>query len=431
MNRLIIILILIFLNNCSFNEGSKIWTKDQIEKNKQEKLKKVFNDNKKIIEEFNSELRLELENIKTNNKIIDNKNNYGSQSYNGDFKKIDSLKFKKLKNVNQLNYHPIFLNEGMIFFENKGTIIKYSEDNKILWKNNHYSKAEKKLFPKLYFIKDNQNLIVADSISKLYSIDINTGNLNWSKYNAYPFNSNIKKYNDKFFIIDYKNTLRCYFINDGSECWNVKTEGSFTLSNTKTSLILVDNKIIFNNSVGEITALNIETGMLLWQLPTQSSNIIYETYNFQTSELVSDGNSIYFSNNKNEFYSIDVNSGSINWINKINSNISPIIIENLIFTVSNEGFLFVIEKNNGNIIRITDAYIQYNKKNRSEIKPIGFAIGNKNLYLTNSDGKIIIVDLSLGDIIKIEKVSGNLVSKPLIFKNNLYLIRNGKIDKYN
>ncbi len=431
MNRLIFLLILIFLNNCSLNEGSKIWTKDQIEKNKQEKLKKVFNENKKIIEEFNSELRLELENIKTNNKIIDNKNNYGSQSYSGDFKKIDSLKFKKLKNINQLNYHPIFLNEGMIFFENKGTIIKYSEDNKILWKNNHYSKAEKKLFPKLYFIKDNQNLIVADSISKLYSVDINTGNLNWSKYNAYPFNSNIKKYNDKFFVIDYKNTLRCYFINDGSECWNVKTEGSFTLSNTKTSLILVDNKIIFNNSVGEITALNIETGMLLWQLPTQSSNIIYETYNFQTSELVSDGNSIYFSNNKNEFYSIDVNSGSINWINKINSNISPIIIENLIFTVSNEGFLFVIEKNNGNIIRITDAYIQYNKKNRSEIKPIGFAIGNKNLYLTNSDGKIIIVDLSLGDIIKIEKVSGNLVSKPLIFENNLYLIRNGKIDKYN
>ena len=144
MNRLIFLLILIFLNNCSLNEGSKIWTKDQIEKNKQEKLKKVFNDNKKIIEEFNSELRLELENIKTNNKIIDNKNNYGSQSYNGDFKKIDSLKFKKLKNINQLNYHPIFLNEGMIFFENKGTIIKYSEDNKILWKNNHYSKAEKK-----------------------------------------------------------------------------------------------------------------------------------------------------------------------------------------------------------------------------------------------------------------------------------------------
>ena len=431
MNRLIYLLILIFLANCSLNENSKIWTKDQIEKKRKENLKKVLSDNKKNIEEFNSELQIDLKNIKINNQFNDNRNNYGSQRYNGDFKKIGSFKFKKLKNVNQLNHHPVFLNDGLIFFENKGTIIKYDNSNKIVWKNSHYLKAEKKIFPRLYFAKHNQNLLVADTISKIYSVDINTGNLNWSKNNIYPFNSDIKTSNNKIFAIDYNNTLRCYFIKDGSKCWDVKTEGSFTLSKSKSSLILVDDKVIFNNSVGEITAVNVETGMLLWQIPTQSSNIIYETYNFQTSELVSDGKSIYFSNNRNEFYSIDTNSGAINWKNEINSNMSPIIIENLIFTISNEGFLFVIEKNNGNIIRITDIYIQYKKKNRSQIKPIGFAIGNKNLYLTNSDGKIIIVDLSLGSIIKIEKVSGNLLSKPLIFENNLYLIRNGTIDKYN
>ena len=88
-----------------------------------------------------------------------------------------------------------------------------------------------------------------------------------------------------------------------------------------------------------------------WQLPTQSSNIINETYNFKISKLVSDGKSIFFSNNKNEFYSIDVKTGVTNWINEINSNLTPIIIGNLIFTVSNEGYLYVIEKNKGNIIR--------------------------------------------------------------------------------
>ena len=41
----------------------------------------------------------------------------------------------------------------------------------------------------------------------------------------------------------------------------------------------------------------------------------------------------------------------LNWINEINSNLTPIIIGNLIFTVSNEGYLYVIEKNKGNIIR--------------------------------------------------------------------------------
>ena len=36
MNRLIYLLILIFLANCSLNENSKIWTKDQIEKKRKE-----------------------------------------------------------------------------------------------------------------------------------------------------------------------------------------------------------------------------------------------------------------------------------------------------------------------------------------------------------------------------------------------------------
>ena len=84
--------------------------------------------------------------------------------------------------------------------------------------------------------------------------------------------------------------------------------------------------------------------------------------NFKISKLVSDGNSIIFSNNKNEFHSIDVKTGTINWINEINSNITPIITENLIFTVSNEGYLIVIEKNKGNIIRVTDLFNNYKLK---------------------------------------------------------------------
>ena len=54
-----------------------------------------------------------------------------------------------------------------------------------------------------------------------------------------------------------------------------------------------------------------------------------------------------------------------------------------------------------------------------------------NLYLTNSDGKIIIADLSEGKVLNIEKVSGDFVSEPFIFNNNLYVVRNGSIVKYN
>ena len=432
MNKLIFTFItLIFLNNCSFNENSRIWNDKENKLETGKKIIKVFAEENISVSEFNRDLKLDLSSIKINNKKNENQNNLGLQNYKGELAKIGNFKFSKLEELNQLDFGPIFLNNGIIFFDKKGTIIRYDNNQKVIWKKNHYSKAEKKLKPKLNFLLDGQNLLVTDSIAKYYSVNISTGELNWLKNNEYSFNSNIKKHKDKIFVIDYKNTLRCFKIKDGSECWNLQTEDSFTISNIKYSLIILNDNVIFNNSIGDITAVDIETGLITWQLPTQSSSIINETYNFKTSQLVSDGNSVFFSNNKNQFYSIDLKTGTTNWINEVNSNVKPILVGNLIFTISNDGYLYLIDKNKGNIVRITDLFMNYKDKKRKNIYPIGFVIGDKNVFLTNSDGKMIIAGIEDGKIIKIEKISGGLVSEPFIFNNNLYVVRNGSIVQYN
>ena len=84
----------------------------------------------------------------------------------------------------------------------------------------------------------------------------------------------------------------------------------------------------------------------------------------------------------------------------------------------------------GNIIRITDIFVNYKLKKRKNIIPNGFAIGGKSLFLTTSDGRITEVEIDSGKIIKIEKVSGGLVSEPFIFNNNLFVVRNGSIVQY-
>ena len=431
MNRLLILTIsLFFLNNCSLNENSSIWQNKEVDTKNPKNIKKVFSE-KKVVTQFNQELKLDLSKIKINNKIVDNRNNYGIQDYSGSIEKVGIYKFSKLDDVNHLNFKPLFLNDGLIFFDKKGSIIRYDNNQKVLWKKNYYSKSEKKLKPKLNFALVDQNLLITDSISKYYSININSGELIWSKNNIYPFNSEIKRSKNKIFAVDYKNTLRCYNINDGSECWNLPTEDSFTISSSNFSLIILGELIIFTNSIGDVTAVDIDSGLITWQLPTQSSSIINETYNFKVSKLVSDNKSIYFSNNKNEFYSVDVRTGITNWINEINSNLTPITSGNLIFTISNEGYLYVVEKNNGNIIRISDLYLNYKIKKRKNVKPIGFAIGDTKLYLTNTDGKMIVVDLNLGKVIGVEKVAGNFTSRPFIFNQSLFVIRNGSIIQYN
>ena len=72
----------------------------------------------------------------------------------------------------------------------------------------------------MQFVNNNTDLIVADNIANYYMLDIKTGNLIWSKNNLAPFNSQIKIYKNKFFVIDLSNTLRCFSLDNGEELWN-------------------------------------------------------------------------------------------------------------------------------------------------------------------------------------------------------------------
>ena len=201
MNKLIYTLILIlFLNNCSLKEKSILWKNKDQDADTKQNVKKIFSLEKKIVTEFNKNLNLGLSNIKLNNKIFNNNNNYGSQKYTGELEKTIKYKFSKLSQLNRMDFNPIFLKNGIIFFDKKGSIIRYNEKNKILWKVNHYTKAEKKLNPKLNFIIDNESLLIADNISKYYSINLKSGELNWIKNNKYPFNSEIKKIKKKYLL---------------------------------------------------------------------------------------------------------------------------------------------------------------------------------------------------------------------------------------
>ena len=133
MIRLILLLIaFIFVNNCSLNENSRIWTENDNDLSTKPNIKKVFEKDELIEIEFNQDLKLDLSKIKTKKKIIENFNNPGSQSFSGELNKFATYKFSKLEEINQLNFKPIFLPNGLIFFDKKGSIIKYDENQKVL-----------------------------------------------------------------------------------------------------------------------------------------------------------------------------------------------------------------------------------------------------------------------------------------------------------
>ena len=425
------LILIIFISGCSLNKNSKFWTSSEnIQKEKKKNYEKIFFKDKALERELNTNITINLSKIPINNyRIREYFNNDGRLNYDGVLKKSSRYKFSKIKNFHKFEPKISFHKNNIIFFDNKGSIIKFDKNSKLIWKKNYYSKSDKKLKPILQFANDNNILIVADNISKYYALNINNGELLWSRNNFAPFNSQIKIFQKKFFIIDYSNTLRCFSLKDGKELWSIETENSLIRSQKKLSMVIVNNLLYFKNSIGDINAVNIDEGELLWQLPTQSSLINEDTFSLETSDLITNGKTLFFSNNKNKFFSIDLLTGSLNWENKVNSNLRPTLIGNYIFTISLEGYLIIIEKNSGNIIRSNDLFIGLKKKKREKTKPVGFVVGNKNIYLTTNQGRLIVVDIKTGKINSILKIDNEKISRPYVLEKSLYVIKDNAIIK--
>ena len=424
MNKLsLLILTLLFVNNCSIIKKQSFLGKKKIDIEKIENIKKTLTKKIRKEQEFNSTLEIKVSNRDFNKNFINNQNNIGELSYEGGLQKIGKYNFSKFDDFDHIDVQPVFYEDNIIFFDNKGTINLYDQNQKVVWKKNHYNKSEKKLKPRLNFGIQKNILIVADDIAKYYALDLDTGNVIWTKNNIVPFNSDVKIKNNFFYIVDYKNILRSISIKDGSELWNLKTDESLTKSNTKTSITIEGEIIYFNNSIGDITAVNLKSGKLVWQLPTQSTNIDINAFRLSNSKLVISENSILFSNNKNEFYSIDTVTGLINWKNEISSNLRPIVVGKFLITVSNKGYLYIINKKSGDIVRINDLYSGYKIKKRNNIYPTGFIIAQNKIYLSNDDGKLIVADLLTGKVIEIIKISGTKILRPQV---NL-LVRNFEV----
>ena len=428
MNKYFYILFVLILG-CSLNSDSAFWSKSTKIKTDKTITKVLFKDVKPNEDEFNPKLIINLPKVKIKNtKFNFNNNSFAQENIlNENFSKY---KFSKIENFSGFEPEILVDETGLYFFDNKGSLIKFNKSSNVEWKRNYYSKSDKKNNPILFLATEKNNLFVADTNANYFLLNKQNGNLIWKKKHTSSFNSQIKIKNGKAVIVDMENNLRSFSIKNGERLWSVPTELTVVSSQKKQSIIIVDSVVAFSNSIGDITAVDFESGELLWQTPTQITGF-GKNITLRSSDIVSDGNSVFMSNNKNEFFSIDLKTGVINWKQKINSEIRPVIISDYIVTVSNEGLLIVLNKKNGNIIRINNILKDIKKKKRRDYYPAGLFVSNSKVYLSTNNGRLFVINFSDGSIDKILKLDRDKLQRPVYFNKELYITKNDSIIRIN
>ena len=126
-------------------------------------------------------------------------------------------------------------------------------------------------------------------------------------------------------------------------------------------------------------------------------------------------------------FSLNVNSGIINWILNINSNLRPILIDNYLFTISQKGYLLVIDSTEGKTIRSTYILDMFKPKQRKKLFMQGFLIASNKIYITTNLGYLIICSVDTGKAEKVSRISKSKLSEPFISNNNLYILNDKSV----
>ena len=426
-----LVIFFIFLIGCSIDNKSGIWSKNEKIKSANQYKDIIFEDNKEVSQELNKNIKIYLKDKYTlNNRKNYYNNNTGIINYDGNLKQIKKIKFSKIKNFSKFKPDILYSENGNIYFFNgKGTVIKFSKNLEVIWEKNIYSKKEKKLNPLLNLAIEKNTLILTDNLSNYYALNILNGDLLWRKTNSAAFNSEIKIAENKIFTVDYDNILKCFSIENGNLLWEYQTENTLIKSTKKTSLVLDENKVIFLNHTGDLNTLD-QNGNLIWQTPTSKSIIYEDSFTNIYSDIVLDNNTIYFSNNKNEFFAVSLDTGSVKWRKKINSSIRPTITKDLIITIADNGFLIILDKKNGKLVRSTNIKTKIKNKKWDDLVNNGFLVGKNKIYLS-TNGKLNIIDLSDGLSKKIVDLDKKFIARPYIYEKSMYILSSNQIIKYN
>ena len=429
-----IIIILIFLQGCSFDSKTGIWKDNS---NPEEIKDNVFKDFESVksnnIISFKEIIQIE-DNFKffsispvVNNSWYDvfyKKNNiYDNFVYNN-LNQIN-LKSKKFSR-NKIDSGILYTNNRIITADIKGNIIVYSEkEKKIVNKYNFYKKKFKTIKKKLN-IQINENLLyVSDNLGFIYAYDYVNNKIKWAKKYKVPFRSNIKIEKNKIFLADQNNNLLVVDKKNGDILREFPTEEVLVKNNYENNLVSNGKNLFFLNTFGTVYSIDLNNLKINWFINVNTflnqnlSNLFYaKTIKVLNNKLV-----ILTNSNLNI---LDATNGSILFQKPISGKTQTLITEKYIFLVNNNNLLISIDFNTGKIIysnEITSKISEFlnTKKNKINIKSIYIINNELYIYLHNS----YIVKFNLyGEISDIQKLPIKIKSNPIFIKKSMLYLDN-------
>ena len=393
------LIILILLQNCSFDNKTGIWKDDNNISQKEKDIfidfknlsisDKSFDEKISIINNFTFNLPQPVVNKVWHDKFYSKNNNQKNFKYNGLNEIL--LKSKKLSRFS-IDNHILFDNRNLILTDAQGNIIIFSIDaNKVVKKFNFYKKKYKKLKKTLNIILEDNIIYVSDNIGYLYAYDYLNEKIIWAKYYKIPFRSNLKITKNTIIASDQNNKLIFFDKSNGNTLKTILTEETVVKNDFTNNLSANSNSLYFLNTYGSLYSIDLKTMDINWILNLNPSLDVSASSLFFGSKIVFQENKIISSSNKFT-YVIDAESGILVHKKNFSTFFRPIVIKNYLFIITKNDFLIAMNLVNGKIIyshNINEKISEFLDTKRKKVSIKNFSIINDQIYIFLNNSYIV------------------------------------------
>lgn len=328
---------------------------------------------------------------------------------------------------NRLLNKPIFAQEKIFAYDAYGNISAFQlSDRKKLWKRNLTPKGASSSQALGGGICYGANLLFATTgFGDIFALDPQTGEVKWNESSNSPIRIAPVYHKGKVFTITIENQLEVRSTVDGSLLWSHSgiSESAGMLGGAGPTI--THNTVIVPYGSGEVYALNIENGQVLWQQSitsgfTESSLGMIAHIHAQP---VVQGSTLFVISHSGVMAALDIQSGQKLWSLNVGGIQTPIIIKDNLFVLSDTYQLLNLTLQEGKIRWVSDLPMYTDKNKKGEkIFWSGPILGDGKLYCVGSHKKLVSIDAFTGAILKTIDLPGVANLPPQIVNNTLYVL---------
>jgi len=272
---------------------------------------------------------------------------------------------------------------------------------------------------------DGGTLFVSSGLGAIAALDPSTGTEKWKYEARVPMHSAPVANNGRVFVISDDNELYAFNANTGEVLWTYQGIIESARMLTSPAPAVVDDVVVAPFSSGEIVALRVQNGGVLWQ-DSLSSNArltpLASLNDISSGPAVADGY-VIASAQSGVMSAFDFRTGQRIWRQPAGTLGIPLIVGDFVFAVTTEGQVVCLSKLDGSVVWLQqlDAF-KNPEKRKTRIVWSGPIMAGGRLFMASSRGETVTLNPQNGNIMNTGKVNGDVFVSPIIANETIYVV---------